>query len=807
MKLFRLCILVIIFSSLQLFAQQGFNSFNTQNDFLLTSPGALRFGLNGYDNPALLTYLEGPDLIFNWSDERGRWNEFNRWGLFGGIKNLGFGLVHARSSGFEVTDYKVSLAFGDRSFSLGAGFGWSGGDAGYFNRADIVTLGMLLRPSKYLSMGLTGTASTEFGTKEGYAELAARPLGNELITLFADLVFRNGNITRDKKELWSAGAAIEALPGLRITGRYFQTGSFSAGIQLSLGNIGFTSQAHFDDNQVHSYNTYGIRIGTYDRNPFSLLFPSKNYMNITLSDEVKYQRFIFFDNSNTLFDLISQINAAKVDPNIKGIAVNADQINIDREMLWELRDRLEDFKKSGKKVVVFIERPDMTGYYFSTVADKVVLDPLGMINMQGLISGRTFYKGTLDKIGVGFDELRFFRYKSAYESLAQDSMSQADREQRQKMVDEYYNFLKTGICGGRKLSPEKFDEIVDKSAILMAEEARDMGLVDTLARWENAGEIIKTMEGKDRALVSAASLEKYRLPDDNHWGEFDRIAIIYAVGTCAMDAGINARKLVKDVESAAENPGIKAIVLRVDYPGGDGMASDYIAEAIKKCRKVKPVIISQGSVAASGGYWLSMYGDTIVTAPNTITGSIGVIGAWVFNKGLSEKLGFTTDYVKKGEHAELGFGASIPLIGISLPDRALNNAERTRIEYTIKKSYDQFIAKVAEGRKLSVEYIDSIAQGRVWIGPDALRNGLVDRIGGLSEAIRIAKEKAGIKGDRDIRFVQYPGMPLFNLNFLQPKLFGLENRENEFLEFMKFRIEHNGEPMPVLPLEDWGMNK
>ncbi|MGE5399279.1 MAG: S49 family peptidase, partial [Ignavibacteriales bacterium] len=150
---------------------------------------------------------------------------------------------------------------------------------------------------------------------------------------------------------------------------------------------------------------------------------------------------------------------------------------------------------------------------------------------------------------------------------------------------------------------------------------------------------------------------------------------------------------------------------------------------------------------------------------------------------------------------------SLPLIGISLPDRALNNAERTRIEYTIKKSYDQFIAKVAEGRKLSVEYIDSIAQGRVWIGPDALRNGLVDRIGGLSEAIRIAKEKAGIKGDRDIRFVQYPGMPLFNLNFLQPKLFGLENRENEFLEFMKFRIEHNGEPMPVLPLEDWGMNK
>lgn len=806
---------LLVLCSVPVLAQQGFNSFNVQNDFLLTSPGSMRFGLNGYDNPALLTYLEGPEVQFNWSDERGRWNDFKRWGLFGAMRNLGFGLVHQKAGRYAVTDYKVSLGFGNRAFSLGAGFGWPGGDVEQFERSRTVTAGILIRPSRYISIGAAGTASTAFSSKELYSEAAFRPFGNEFITLFADIVLRNSGLirgrdglpdinaaSRSKKEIWSAGAAIEAFPGIRLTGRYFQTGEFNAGLQLSLGNIGFSAQAHYNGNQAHSYNTYGIRVGTYDRNFLSSIFPSKDYLNITLKGELRYQRYVFFDESNTLFDIVSQINAAKSDPHIKGIALNADQLQVSGEMLWELRERLLDFRKSGKKVVVFLERPDMADYYFATAADKIVLDPQGMLGMQGLIAGRTFYKGTLDKIGVGFDELRFFKYKSAFESFSREKMTEADRQQRQRLIDEYYKLMRDGISAQRGISPESVDSIVNFKAILLPREALEYGLVDTLDRWENSGEVIKKMEGSRRSLVSAGSLERYRLPDDNHWGEFDRIAIIYAIGNTSMDAGINARKLVKDVQSAAESPRVKAIVIRVDSPGGDAMASDYIAEAIKKYKKTKPIIISMGSVAASGGYWLSMYADTIVSAPNTLTGSIGVISAWVYNKGLSEKLGFTTDYVKRGDHAELGFGASLPFFGIGLPDRALTPEERGRMEYFIKDSYDMFITKVAAGRRLTPEYVDSVAQGRVWIGPDAKDLRLVDLMGGLYEAINVAKQRAGIEKEKDIRFVQFPAMPLFDLGFLKPGLFSINYKESELVDYMKLIIDHNGQPMPRLPVDD-----
>lgn len=784
------------------YAQQGFNPFNVQNDFLLTSPGAMRYGLLGYDNPAVLTYLEGPELEFNWSDDQGRWNDFKRYGIFGAVRNLGFGLIHQKVQNNAVTDYRISLGFGNRAFSFGAGFGWSGGDVDLFGRSKIVRAGMLIRPSKYLSFGASGILSTSYSTKELYTELAARPLGNEFITLFADIVLRNTEIIRGKKEIWSAGAALEVIPGLRITGRYFQTKAFSTGIQLSLGNIGFTGQAHYNDKQAHAYNTYGIRIGTYDRNFLSTLFPSKDYLNLTLKGELKYQRYILFDESNTLYDIISQINAAKADPGIKGIAVNATELQVPGEMLWELRERLLDFKRTGKKVVVFLERPDMADYYFATAADKIILDPLGTLSLQGLIAGRTFYKGTLDKLGIGFDELRFFKYKSAMESFSREDMTEADREQRQRLIDVYYDLMRDGISRARGISPERVDSIVNYKVVLLPREAMELGLVDTLDRWENSGEVIKKIEGTKRPLVSAGSLERYKLPDDNKWGEFDRIAIVYAIGATSMDAGINARKLVKDIKSAAEDSHVKAIVIRVDSPGGDAMAADYIAEAIKKYKKQKPVIISQGAVAASGGYWLSMYADTIVSAPNTITGSIGVIGAWVYNAGLSEKLGFTTDFVKRGEHADLGFGASLPFLGMGLPDRALTPDERNRIEYIIKDSYDMFITKVAEGRRMSPENVDSVGQGRVWMGPDALERHLVDIIGGLNEAINVAKERAGIEKDKDIRFIQYPNMPLFDLGFLRPGILGFSAKEQEFIDYMKLIIEHNGQAMPRLPIED-----
>jgi protease IV len=315
--------------------------------------------------------------------------------------------------------------------------------------------------------------------------------------------------------------------------------------------------------------------------------------------------------------------------------------------------------------------------------------------------------------------------------------------------------------------------------------------------------------GNDASVISSGSLAKFNLPYDHSWGEPPRIAVIYALGACDMDEGITARRLVKDFEAAADNARVKAIVLRIDSPGGDPMASDYIAEAMKKAKGKKPIIVSQGFVAASGGYWLSMYADTIVAAPGTVTGSIGVIGGWMYNKGFKEKIGISTDFVKIGDHADLGFGMTMPLIGVRVPDRNLTQEERARAESTINILYKDFVLKVSLGRKMKSEDVESIAQGRVWSGLDGKKNGLVDVLGGLETAINIAKDRAGIRKDQEVTILELPKKGLIDFSKIMPKFFGLETSiaADPTIELLKFRLKHNGEPLPMLPMEDVEMIK
>ena len=364
-------------------------------------------------------------------------------------------------------------------------------------------------------------------------------------------------------------------------------------------------------------------------------------------------------------------------------------------------------------------------------------------------------KETLKKIGVGFDEWRLFKYKSAVEMFSRDSMSDADREQNEEYIDDYYSLLKTEICEARNLSPEKFDSLVNEQAFFMAEKALENGLVDRINRLDKIDSIITNIEKKKKKIVEPSSLARYELPVDNEWGEKPRIAVIYALGVCAMDVGITARKLEKDIEKVMKDKKIKAVVLRVDSPGGSALASDIIAEAIKKCKEKKPVEVSQGYVAASGGYWISMYADSIVAAPNIVTGSIGVIGGWIYNVGLKEKLGVSTDYIKKGEHADMGFGMPIPFLGY-LPDRNLTEDEKVVMEDVLNTMYKGFVEKVADGRNKKYEEIEAIAQGRIWSGVDGKEKGLVDELGGLEKAIQIAKEKAGIPQEQKVKIIELP---------------------------------------------------
>lgn len=794
---FSVMILILLLSA-NILAQQKFPSYFTQNDMEFATPGTILFGLNGFDNPAELSFLSQANIYFTWNDRTGDFNDLDNWGLFTAVPNFGFSINNQKINDFSISDYKLSAAIGTASFGLGFGYGWSRGDVNFFNRSDLYTLGAIYRPANFLSFSLIGNLPAN-GEREGIIGAGLRPFGNYRLTLFGDYRFTKDEIP--EKINWSAGAAIEPIDGLRIIARYFEKKSFNVGVQLGLGMFGVTTNSHFDEDAKRSYNTYGIRIGANDRNLFKVFQSKDKYVSMDLLGGIKYQNFRLFDNSNTLFDLIEQLNAVKDDNSISGIAINISGMNVNREMLWEIRQLLKEIKSRGKKIYIYLDRANMDEYHFASVADKIILDPMGTISLNGYLMGRTFFKGTLEKLGLGFRELRYFKYKSAAESFSRDNFSDADREQRQNLVDENYRLAQKDICEERKFSYSLFDKIVDSSFIYLPDDAIKLGLADTLARWSEIGEVIKKYEQSYKNFVSASSLDKFKLPDD-HWGSKPKVAVIYAIGGTSMDDGIKARTLVNYFEAAFSDNSVKAIVLRVDSPGGDALAADLIADLIRKNKGKKPVIVSQGYVAASGGYWLSMYADTIVAAPNTITGSIGVIGSFVFNKSLKQELGMSVDHVQKGKFADLGFGATLPIIGLTIPDRDLTDQELQTAENGIKTLYTGFVNKVAMGRKKSYEEINRIAQGRVWTGSDGLRNGLVDVIGGLDTAIKIALEKSKLK-NRDYEIIQMPERPWFDISSLLPNIFKVEEKisEDPLIQDFNFRLKYNGIPMPILPLD------
>jgi protease-4 len=793
--------LVLIVSLLALASGQTFPSYYSTSDLSLASPGALKFGLYGFDNPALLNYVRQSDVQFTWTDASRRWNDFNRWGLFTAVPNFGFGLVKTKVGSYSITDYRLSLGFGDRTLGFGIGYGFVGGDKAAFDRRNTLTLGALIRPDPVLSIGLIGTATTSGGKSEGVVDLGIRPLRNEMLTLFVDYGIRDDQTL--KRGNWSYGVAVEALPGVRVTGRYFDVHTFAVGLSLSLGNAGLSGQSSFDKDAKHSFNTYAIRLGALDRTILSSFMKDSRNVEMDFNGRMKYQRFMFFDKTSTLSSTLDAIKAAKEDETVAGIAINTSGMNVNREMLWEVREQLKDFKSKAKKVVIFIDNASIEEYEFASVADKIVLDPAGTVMLPGYTMGNTYFKGTLEKLGIGYDELRFFKYKSAVEIFSRDRMSDADREQRQKYIDDVFGVAEKEICEGRGFSSEKFEELVNNEVLFIPADAIAKGLVDTLGRWDDAKDLLGRIEGEKKQFKGTGSIAAFNLPYDNRWSEPPRIAVIYALGRCAMDEGIKARQLVKVVEAAGEDPKIKAIVLRVESPGGDGMASDYIAEAMKKAKKNKPVIVSQGYVAGSGGYWLSMYADTIVAAPGTITGSIGVIGGWMYDKGLKDNLGMSTDHVKAGAHADLGFGFTLPFVGLGVPDRNLTAEERARIEYAMRAFYKQFVGKVAEGRKTSPEKIEEIAQGHFYSGLDGKKLNLVDVLGGLEDAIRIARQRAGIRPDELVTIVELPKPGLMDFSSFAPRLIGVQQAisEDPTIEQLKFRLQHNGQPIPLLPLD------
>lgn len=809
----RLSGLIVLLAGLMLTrpAQAQFSEtpFQLRNDFLLTSPGAMKYGLYGTANPAQLGYVERPDVLLQFSDQGG-FTSPQRYGGFLAFPGLGFSALYNDTGGAEFTAFSLGTGFGDAAGTVGFSYNWYGGDAELRGLQNHISIGSISRPSRYFSLGTVSSFATQESDYEVSAELAVRPLGTPALAVFGDYAVQKD--VAIESGTWSSGLAVEPLDGVRLTGRYIHDGGITAGLQFSFGGAGVQSQTHLDTGGGHRFNSYGVRFGQYDRNMFDNNPTPDKYLNLSLGGPLAYQTRRFFDNRRTLESVLSSIREAAADPRVAGISINTTGMAISPVMAWEVRSELQRFRQQGKKVVVYIERGGMSTLHLASAADYVVMDPQGGLSITGYGSSTTYLKELLDYYGIGVDEFREMEYKSALESLARSEGSEADREQRQDLIDGYYELTRREVVAETPLTGLGFDALINEGLSLLPADLLEAGIVDSLARPTDLDDIIKELEEENISRIGRGGLLANQLPNDAYWGKKPRIAVLYAIGGTQTEGGIRARTLASAIRAAREDESIKAIILRADSPGGDPLASDLVAEEMQKTLGEKPVIVSMGNVAASGGYWISMYSDAIVVAPNTVTGSIGVISGWFYDDGLSDRLLLNYRTIARGESADLMGGPTLPLIGLTLPGRNLTEEEREGLITRMNTLYDDFISKVAEGRNMSEEEVREVAKGRVWTGEQALENGLADEAGNLMVALDLALSRAGMQPEDEFELVQGPELAPFSLADILPLpslvrgVFQQENAapgEDDMVGYLKMMLEQNGYPSVVLPMEEY----
>ena len=458
-----------------------------------------------------------------------------------------------------------------------------------------------------------------------------------------------------------------------------------------------------------------------------------------------------------LNDILDCIEKAKTDDKIKGIYLNVNDISSSfggLAVVQEIRNKLKEFKETDKFIVAYNNMGySQKAYYLSSVADSVFLNPQANIWIIGMGGEVTFYKDFLKKIGVEAQVIRVGKYKSATERYFLDKMSDESREQSLAYTLAMWNQIAEAIAQDRDITVEEFNKLTDEFAIRKPQDALEHKLIDGVIYQDEMEDMLKDLMGiSAQKQLNTISIEKYtKAPNVNRKFSKNKIAVIYATGAIGFEQSSTqvGPELAQSIRKARKDSTVKAIVLRINSPGGSPLTSDIIWREIDLAKKVKPVIASMGNVAASGGYYIACAADTIVADPNTITGSIGIYGLFFSGEDLiKNKLGLTTDAI--GTHKYSSFGGGYPIPMAPLSSRKFNKNERMILQEYLNDGYDTFLSRVADGRHKSKEEIHEVAQGRVWNAIDAKKHGLVDVLGGLETAISIAKEKAGIENYRII---------------------------------------------------------
>jgi protease-4 len=450
--------------------------------------------------------------------------------------------------------------------------------------------------------------------------------------------------------------------------------------------------------------------------------------------------FNFNDKNKSvlIYDAIEAIHKAKNDDNIKGISIEADDLNAGITQIDDLRNAIDDFKKSGKFVYAYGNTVSQASYYLGSVADKYYLNPAGMIELKGLATEVAFFKDFADKYGIGIQVIRHGKFKSAVEPFLRNDISPENKEQLSTLLNDIWKNTSSRMAASRKIDTAQFRTVVDSLYGMIPELGLKYKLADKLIQKGEYDELIKSkLSLKQDDRLNKISLGKYiaSYSDDEKSGE--KVAVLYASGS--INGGdnyndIHSERYIKYIKDLQENDKVKAVVFRINSPGGSANASDEILFELQQLKKKKPLIVSFGDYAASGGYYIAMAADKIYSEPNTLTGSIGVFGVIPYFKDIANKNGIRADIVATNANSQYYSSLNgVTPYGVSL------------ITKSVEGTYKRFVHFVTQNRKQTFDQIDNVGGGRVWSGTRAKQIGLVDELGTLNDAVKFAAQKAGLK--------------------------------------------------------------
>jgi len=672
------------------------------------------------------------------------------------LGHMGFAYQENKEDGNNFGRYSLGTGWKiGKMMKMGVSYSWNTNG----NLADGLSLGYLFRPHKMISFGFNGNFLNEPKSKKPdfQAGISFRPFGNRL-TISADAFFTNEGTNHYFDYVdWRLNIDTEPLDGILLRGSYNKD-------YLGLG-LGLT----FKFGQLGSFYSLSSE-NIFDRGSAYIQTSSQYFRNFAATPKPKTVHFVlrgsvieqnrgwglFASTKLTVYQFAKIIEKLIDDKTVSGIVLEIDGFSAGYAKIQEMTNFLREFKETGKELYVYAEKLNTRQYLLAAEADKIFMHPAGHLNLTGIQFTSMFIKGTLDKLGIVAELEHIKEYKSASEMFTRDSMSQYQREVINSFADQFYADIVGEISSKRNIKKDSLKAIIDNGPYL-SEDAKSLGLIDEFYYRDELKSYFDD-ENNSNSLISYYEYNLFK-PYEYDWEVLpkEKIAVVYATGTIMTGDNGNEfyvgetmgdNTIANAIRYARENKDIKAIVLRIDSGGGLAFASEIIWREVALTttgENKKPLIVSMSDIAASGGYFIAAPADEIFANPATTTGSIGIYSGKVNLKGLFDKLGIKFQHIKRGENA-----------GMYTSTRGFTEKERERMIYTMEGGYDRFISRVAEGREMTIEEVNEIGRGRVWTGKQGLEKGIVDKLGGLFDAIEAAEKRACIEEDEDYGVLMLP---------------------------------------------------